>query len=405
MSEEVVLPIPNLDLPQYHFNLTEPSLGHLHQDALKRLLEGIEKDQMTPYYRALISASQPPTSPTSPASPTVSRHFQIPLPEDKALIERMEAENEAELEKLDERLQEAEKTEGETEIADALRARATYLTRIGDKERSIAAQELAFEKSSGVGSKIDIVLALVRIGFFFGDHTIITKNLSRADELIEKGGDWDRRNRLKVYKGLHSLSVRQFKRACDLFVDALATFTATELLSYNDFVALAMMAGALTLKRPDLKKKIITAPEVIQVIHELPVLAELTKALYDCTYDKFFIALAKVEQTLLIPSRVLHPHARYYVREMRILAYAQLLESYRSLTLESLAIAFGVSVTFVDTELARFIALGRLNCTIDRVHGIVETNRPSAKNAQYETVIRQGDILLNSVQKLSKVLY
>ena len=90
---------------------------------------------------------------------------------------------------------------------------------------------------------------------------------------------------------------------------------------------------------------------------------------------------------------------------MRILAYSQLLESYRSLTLESLATAFGVSVEFVDAELARFIASGRLNCTIDRVHGVVETNRPTAKNAQYETVIRQGDILLNSVQKLSKVLY
>lgn len=34
---------------------------------------------------------------------------------------------------------------------------------------------------------------------------------------------------------------------------------------------------------------------------------------------------------------------------MRILAYTQLLESYRSLTLESLSRAFGVSVEFVDT--------------------------------------------------------
>lgn len=55
-----------------------------------------------------------------------------------------------------------------------------------------------------------------------------------------------------------------------------------------------------------------------------------------------------LEQNLLLPSRVLAPHARFYVREMRILAYAQLLESYRSLTLESLAQAFGVSVEFVD---------------------------------------------------------
>ncbi len=110
---------------------------------------------------------------------------------------------------------------------------------------------------------------------------------------------------------------------------------------------------------------------------------------------------------------------------MRILAYAQLLQSYSSLTLESLAHAFGVTVDFVDkcviflpspvsdsqltrlrhSELSRFIASGRLHATIDRVHGIVETNRPALKNAQTETVIRKGDVLLNSIQRLSKVLY
>ena len=109
---------------------------------------------------------------------------------------------------------------------------------------------------------------------------------------------------------------------------------------------------------------------------------------------------------------------------MRILAYNQLLQSYRSLTLDSLARSFGVSIDFVDkcatssrvileatdkyvasSELSRSIASGRLHCTIDKVNGVVETNRPAIKNAQYETVVRQGDILLNSVQRLSKVLY
>jgi 26S proteasome regulatory subunit N7 len=52
---------------------------------------------------------------------------------------------------------------------------------------------------------------------------------------------------------------------------------------------------------------------------------------------------------MLLPSRLLHPHARFYVREMRILAYNQLLQSYASLTLDSMARSFGVSVDFVDT--------------------------------------------------------
>ena len=57
---------------------------------------------------------------------------------------------------------------------------------------------------------------------------------------------------------------------------------------------------------------------------------------------------------------------------MHILAYRQRLASYRPLTLESLARAFGISVEFVDAELTRFGASGRLICTIDRVSAVSE---------------------------------
>lgn len=55
-------------------------------------------------------------------------------------------------------------------------------------------------------------------------------------------------------------------------------------------------------------------------------------------------------------------------------------------------------------ELSTFIATGRLHCKIDRVGGIVETNRPDLKNAQFNSVIKQGDLLLTRVQKLSRVI-
>ena len=70
---------------------------------------------MAPYYRTVTS--------TSSAS--------VPL--DSDLLAKLEKANSDELQKLDDRLAEAEKQEGESEISDALRARANYLTRIGDK--------------------------------------------------------------------------------------------------------------------------------------------------------------------------------------------------------------------------------------------------------------------------------
>lgn len=55
--------------------------------------------------------------------------------------------------------------------------------------------------------------------------------------------------------------------------------------------------------------------------------------------------------------------------------FPQFLESYKSVTLQSMAIAFGVSPAFLDDELADFIVAGRLPAKIDKVSGIIETNR------------------------------
>jgi 26S proteasome regulatory subunit N7 len=63
---------------------------------------------------------------------------------DEKLLEEMESTNAQELTKLDERLAEAEKTEGESEISDALKAKANYLTRIGDKVRLSTLSEFVF---------------------------------------------------------------------------------------------------------------------------------------------------------------------------------------------------------------------------------------------------------------------
>jgi 26S proteasome regulatory subunit N7 len=55
-------------------------------------------------------------------------------------------------------------------------------------------------------------------------------------------------------------------------------------------------------------------------------------------------------------------------------------------------------------DLARFIAADRIPCTIDRVKGIIETNRPDDKNKQYADVVKQGDQLITKLQKYGQAV-
>ncbi|KAI9019065.1 26S proteasome subunit RPN7-domain-containing protein [Hyaloraphidium curvatum] len=398
MSEDAIPRIPDLEATTLEFLLTVDDAA-VRADAAAKLVEKVVKHDMGPYYRKLTA------------------EYPALVLADAALQADLDRKNEEELKKLEDRIEDATQNLGETDISDALTAKALYLSQIGDKEKALSAYRVAHDKTSPLGSRIDIVFAITRIGFFFRDDDTISRNIEKLKSLIEEGGDWDRRNRLKVYEGIYQLSIRNFQGAVNLLLDSLATFTSTELMDYKDFVRYTVLAACLALNRPDMKKKVLNAPEILEVIHEIPHLEDYMTSLYNGEYAKFFNALAAVEHSLKL-DRILAAHYRFYVREMRIIAYTQLLESYRSLTIESMANSFGVTEEFIDkwvlrsvcravaddrarSDLSRFIASQRLNAVIDKVAGIVETNRPDAKNAQYQSAIKQGDALLNRIQKLA----
>jgi 26S proteasome regulatory subunit N7 len=228
-------------------------------------------------------------------------------------------------------------------------------------------------------------------------------------------------------------------QAAALFLDCVATFTCTELCSYKQFMFYALLTCLIALDRNDLRKKAIDDPHVITVVRDLPQVQLLLTSIYGCDYISFFKAVrlhtpasssnlsccSPTYHLLTCPSSpplsspllqilAVHPDiladrflgraSVYLVREYRVLAYGQFLEAYRSVMLSSMAASFGISTTMLDAELSRFIAAGRLNAKIDKVGDIIETSRPDKKNAQYQDVIKKGDILLNQIQKLVRAI-
>lgn len=283
------------------------------------------------------------------------------------------------------------------------------LTPPDQQDKAIQSYEAVLEKTSILGTKIDLVLAMIRVGLFFGDRVFVKKTVERANALVESGGDWDRRNRLKAYKGLHLLTIRSYNLAAPLLLDSLSTFTSYELCSYSSLVVYAVLAGSLALKRVDFKAKVVDAPEIKAILGEgeedrlaaltgavsagpgvgdeemkdapssatpgtattavnlttlgtgsgsqaaeteQPVdfssLANLVSSLYNGNYRSFFLALAAVEDNFLTQDRYLYEHRSWFVREMRLRGYQQLLQSYRVVGLQSMANDFGVSVDFLD---------------------------------------------------------
>jgi hypothetical protein len=84
------------------------------------------------------------------------------------------------------------------------------------------------------------------------------------------GGDWDRRNRLKVYRGLARLLERDIKGTSAFLIDCIATFSCNEICSYQSFIVYAIMSNLLHLPRPQIKEKLLDGPEVLSIAADIP---------------------------------------------------------------------------------------------------------------------------------------
>jgi len=323
---------------------------------------------------------------------------------DKALVDEMKAKNDEELKGIEEKLTDAKENLGNTEVHDFMLQKADFFGRIGDKEAALEGYDECLAKSAqGLGPKLDVVFCKIRLGLFFNDTELVKKQVEVANDMLSKGGDWERRNRLKVYEGLYKMIMRDFAAAAELFLSALATFTCTELFEYERFIFYTAVLSLVSLDRATLRQKVIKAPEILSVYEKIPFLPDLMSGLYDSDYRGFFEALVGIS-TSIEKDIFLACHSRYFLREIRVVVYKQFLESYLSVTMDAMAKEFGITTAFLDREISHFIAAGRLNAKIDKVENVIMSNRPDAVNALYQKTIKQGDGLLNSIQKLTRVL-
>merc|ERR1719487_36026 len=101
---------------------------------------------MTPYYINLVENE-----------PLVKR--------DAKLVNELEKQNQDKLKELEDKIKDAEENFGENEVREALLAKAEYHHKIGDKEKALEVYRITTEKTVALGQRLDIVFAIMRIGF------------------------------------------------------------------------------------------------------------------------------------------------------------------------------------------------------------------------------------------------
>jgi len=366
---------PNLEIARLRERYATSRLP----DDEKILVSEIRKNSMLPFYLSLCK----------------EYNWEI----DDSVVKEIEEPNREQLLKLETALSDAQENQSEEDVRVAFQNLALYYLKIADHEKSKKLLEDLFKHTVALGQKIDVVFCQMRLCFFFKDVSSFSDLNDQAHSLIKAGGDWERKNRLKVYEGLSLCAKRNFVSASELFISTISTYTAAELMPYDEFIYRTVVLSVLSLARAEFGSKIDRAMEVRaadESVHRL-------LSLYHLDYKGFFDALAEVEDRL-ISDLWFSRHLSYLIKELRVRAYRQFLEPYEALQISAMSQAFAVTEQFIESEIRRFIFSRKLNAKIDRVSGTIHTNPPDSRAAKMREALRRGEVLVTRLQKLGRLL-
>lgn len=177
----------------------------------------------------------------------------------------------AKIEEFDKKIEDSKDREGDVEIRDHILDKAQWLK---DEARDFPLAERifreAYDMTGGASRKMEILFEIILMNLEKYDLDALKKDVATCKQLVEEGADWDKKNKLKIFEGVYCMLIREFKKASELLLSSIATFTCVELLEYQDFIFYAVLMGLLTQDRRTIQKDIIHSPDVLSCIRDIP---------------------------------------------------------------------------------------------------------------------------------------
>ena len=317
-------------------------------------------------------------------------------------VSKEEKTEEEKLKLIDDKIADCIENKGAIEIRDAYIEKADLYKEKKDWEKFREVMNLALEKTVGASKKLELNMDILQSFHVERNRKKYAEYLQKCKALEEEGSDWEKKNKLSLYKALANIDIRKFEVAANQLISTINTFNSPEIISFSNLIFYSTLLGILTLPRKVILEKLIQSSEVVTELRRNPEIEALLNSFYRCQYSSFFPSLLKVH-SIVLKDQLVAKHDKFILRQARIVIYTQFLESYKTVTLKNMAQNFGVSPEFIDRELAELIASRKLNCKIDKLKGIVESQKADSRISRYDAIVKKGDLLIEKMHKLARI--
>jgi 26S proteasome regulatory subunit N7 len=234
---------------------------------------------------------------------------------------------ELKLKQIDEKMEKAQDSVDEIDFTQFNFEKGKLYKEHKKKEEAIEEFKKIIPKTQSFNLKMDAVFEILHVAVLYKDIPLLKEHIDICRGFLKDAGDWEKRNKLKVYEGLYYILTKEFKTAGKLFLEALMTFTNYELFDYKDFVFYTAITNIITVDRVTLKNRVIDNSDVVACIREIPHLQNFLDCFYQGRYKEFFVEFYNIIQRTK-NDFFLSRHNNYFINEMRVRVYSQFLRKW-----------------------------------------------------------------------------
>lgn len=278
-------------------------------------------------------------------------------------------------------------------------------SRRGDPVTALKNYASTRDYCSTVAQTAETCLQVVRASLESGNYIQANTYLQRALKLpVVTHADPLIGLKLNVAHGIVKLEQRDYKECARSFVglESLGKGEAAalkELISAEDIARYGGLCAIATFGRDELRSRVIESPVFKEYLENSPVTEQLIMDFYHSRYGGVMDSLQKLRRHLLLDSR-LSPHVPALYQSINDACVAQYLAPYLSVSLKTMADAFGWTVPEAQKAAVALIVSGRIGGRVDMEKGTLHARTAESRRDGYQKLKRTFERQQQDVKSL-----
>ncbi|GKT31764.1 putative multi-domain containing protein [Aduncisulcus paluster] len=333
----------------------------------------------------------------------ISACSQLGLEKDEELIKKLLKKQEEKADKIRDKIKYAEKNYGDSEVTDAKhKLIKLYIAATEGEKAQEVEKEVNLEKMA-TKLRFDVAIYHASIALCTLNLSSLKHFISKA-ELLKEHIDYQRKNKLSLFRGLFALITRDFSTAATTFLECLPTFDSDDVITHKELVMYAVISSLVGLDRKELISKCAKCSDVLAILPRIPLLETILNGIVECKYDGILGNLVNLSDSVMKWDPLLVTHRFYFFDHVRSRAFSQFLFAFRTVRIEVMAGVFTITEDMLVRELMRLIVCGRLAARINETSGCIETIRMLKKGMLTQELMEKASELTEKVERLAKAV-